>query len=543
MITNLARSKAFWLILLSYFLLTLPGIVRTPFATRGETREALAAANMLKTGNYLLPEVYDRGVPSKPPLTHWLMATTSKVRRILLVDEISARAPTFLISLLFLVAFYLILSNVASKQLALITSLTLLIMPEWIRSSQVARVDGVFAPLLALSLILYLIASKNWLLIISGGLLGLAVLAKGPVTIVIFTLTVAVWNLFEFRQVWFKKSFSDLARTIPYCLLVSLIWYVLAISIDGFDFENKFFEENFGRFFASKGGHNHSGFYLLATFFLGSLPLSITMPFAIWELGGQKITSTTINKFSAIVIIIINLFFLIPASKRGTYLLPTYPFFAILLADWLEKSRLAIKVFSVTTKTFSVIFIIVASISFLISYNAPAIELSRIAENDWSNLIRFILLNFERFDLLLALATLIMASYVLLGEANLLKFLGFWIFIFSLGFAVLMPKYYQLVAHQPFAEVARGISIDRARLKSYKHSFYGVSLILGKPFSSVDAIEPENGDLIFLFEDQTANLKKQWGDFCEFPLILRSDGWFEKPFKKAIVVKCLRKNE
>ena len=70
-------SVRIYLVLLVAFLVTVPGMAGREFSTRGEPREALVAQAMISTGDWILPSGYGGSVPSKPPLTHWIMALAS----------------------------------------------------------------------------------------------------------------------------------------------------------------------------------------------------------------------------------------------------------------------------------------------------------------------------------------------------------------------------------------------------------------------------------------------------------------------------------
>ena len=173
-------------VLLAAFLLLVPWLGLKDFHTRGEAREALVAQDMVRRGEWILPSGYGGVVPSKPPMTHWLMAVTSKVTGNL--DEFAARFPSALCAVLFLVLFSSHLHSRVDRRAALIVPLLVLTSVEWFRAATATRVDMVFSALLGTALLLlYQWSERQFRGIPLGGVvaLGGAILAKGPVALIL----------------------------------------------------------------------------------------------------------------------------------------------------------------------------------------------------------------------------------------------------------------------------------------------------------------------------------------------------------------------
>lgn len=346
--------------------LTLPWLSR-PFHTRGEPREALVAQAMLTTGNWISPPAYDGAVPSKPPFSHWLIAMASLPGGE--VTEITARLPSALAVLLFSAAFFLFLAARVSVGVASGTLLVLLSSSEWFRSASTCRVDTLLATSMAGALLsLYCWWERSyrsipWLAIV---LIASAALTKGPVG---FVLPLGLFGFF----CWARASFS--AKVLPGIVLRSVIigvpvvaiasvWYLLGYLERGDAFLEKIRYENLERFTSSMADepHKHSSGYLLAMLVLGLMPWPVCLvaagtPKLVREWWGQRDTGlnrrvsvpcsrlrswwmaqTPVYQFSWIVALGILLFFCIPSSKRSVYLLPAYPFIALLMER--ELSRL-----------------------------------------------------------------------------------------------------------------------------------------------------------------------------------------------------------
>lgn len=337
-------------------LLCLPWLGR-PFHTRGEPREALVAQAMLTTGNWISPPAYDGAVPSKPPFSHWLIAAASLPGGT--VTETTSRLPSALAVIIFSAAFFIFLAARLPLATATGVSLILLASSEWFRSASTCRVDTLLATSMAGALLCLFswwergCRGVPWLAVV---LTGCAALTKGPVGIV---LPLGLFSIF----CWVKAGVTirallpivwrGAALAVPAIAIVS-VWYVLGFIERGEEFIDKVWYENFERFTSSMADepHKHSVFYLLGMLAVGVLPWSLSAGFALRPSVLRKIDVRTLRahrvhswwrsleplyQFSWIVAVGIVIFFCIPSSKRSVYLLPAYPFIAILCERGLRK--------------------------------------------------------------------------------------------------------------------------------------------------------------------------------------------------------------
>jgi 4-amino-4-deoxy-L-arabinose transferase-like glycosyltransferase len=328
--------------------LTVPWLER-PFHTRGEPREALVAQAMLETGDWISPPAYDGAVPSKPPFTHWLMAAVGMARGG--VDEFSARLPAALAVISFAAFFFLFLHRRIGLERAFGASIVLLASSEWFRSASTCRVDTVLAVSMAGALLaLYAwweggLRGVPWLAIV---LTGCATLTKGPVGLV---LPFAIFALFAWLQAGFGwRAFIRLAFKLTLLALpvvaIASSWYVLGYIKRGEPFIEKVMYENFDRFTSSMQDepHKHSVFYLFGMLFIGVLPWSLLLLNRVsWiSLRGVAVRAwwrdqAPLYRFAYLVTLTVLVFFCIPSSKRSVYLLPLYPFLALIIERWARK--------------------------------------------------------------------------------------------------------------------------------------------------------------------------------------------------------------
>lgn len=337
-------SREFLVVLWCATLITLPWIQR-PFHTRGEAREALVAQAMIDTGDWISPPAYDGSVPSKPPFLHWLISLCSLPSGE--VTEATCRLPSALGFIFFSVFFFQFLARRTTEQDALGVSLVVLASFEWFRGGVTCRVDTILAVSMAgCWLALFSWWEKGyrgvpWIAVL---LAGCATLTKGPVGCI---LPIGIFSLFALLRGGTQELIGIMVRgiciTIPVVLLTS-IWYVLGFLQRGEPFIEKIWYENVARFTSTMVDqpHQHSVWYLLGMLFLGLSPWSFLLLFTgarqkIWQrnlvLSARRLWSRgePLFQYACLIAGCVLVFFCIPSSKRSVYLLPAYPFFAMIL--------------------------------------------------------------------------------------------------------------------------------------------------------------------------------------------------------------------
>lgn len=345
-------SRVSWLVVVLSCVLCLPWLER-PFSSRGEPREALIAQSMISTGNWISPPAYDGAVPSKPPFCHWLMSLASIPAGE--VTEASCRLPSAIAFVLFMYAFFTFLARRTSRQTALSASLILLTSFEWLKSSSSCRVDTILATSMAgalIALFRWEEQERRGFPVLAALLLTVAALTKGPVGIV---LPLGIWGLFGLSRgpstlmTLFRMLRDALIIVVPVLCIVS-VWYIAGYYERGDEFLAKIWYENVQRFTSTMEDepHKHSVFYLFGMLALGLMPWSIFWLVAVvrdrrawWrvvrDLRQPWSAATDLQRFSVIAVLVIVSFFCIPSSKRSVYLLPAYPFIALLAAHGVER--------------------------------------------------------------------------------------------------------------------------------------------------------------------------------------------------------------
>jgi 4-amino-4-deoxy-L-arabinose transferase-like glycosyltransferase len=362
------RWPALVLLLCSGILL--PALGAPAFYTRGEPREALVAFDIYARSHWILPSGYGGAVPSKPLLLHWLIALGATVMGF---SEFAARLPSALMCVFFMAYFYAFLEPRRGKQFAVVALGALLFSFEWLRAALSCRVDMVHSATLAAAWFVYFDWKQGnsrvwlgWLAV----LIGASFLAKGPVAVVLSMAVVLIWryvgknpehsaNPDSIKPDSIKPDSTNwgwaswrhfLTREVLWMACVPTImagmWYLLAWWVGGAAFEQKFIEENFARFAGvmQKPAHEHGIPYLLGTLLVGTLPGSFWLAFVLWDRWvvnrsvGFGVQRDDLHKFCWVVVAAVVVFYCMPSSKRGVYLLACYPALVVLGLDH-AKSR------------------------------------------------------------------------------------------------------------------------------------------------------------------------------------------------------------
>jgi len=281
-------------------------------------------------------EPYDQ----KPPLYFWLAALFgAPFDR---VTELAARLPAALFGIGAIVATMLLGRRMFGGRVGVIAAALLLSVYEFARLARRAQLD---VPLLALELVA--LAGFWWLdrglanpargALVFHGAMGLAALTKGPPGFLIPMLSVVAYLGWEGRL-------RSLARAFPWwgfglSLAPLALWYAAAAQIAPAGYSEGAVVENLiGRFFQGTS-HARPFYYYLYQFPAVFLPWTLLWP-VVYKIGRREVFTGAHGeetrrawRFLLAVVATSLVFFSISAGKRPLYLLPAFPFVALLCAD------------------------------------------------------------------------------------------------------------------------------------------------------------------------------------------------------------------
>jgi len=520
---SLLKSESLFIIILVALFLALPWLDR-PFHTRGEPREALVAQSMLINQNWISPPAYDGAVPSKPPFNHWLISIASLPFGD--VTEFTSRLPSAIAVVLFSIAFFSFLARRTSEHSALLASLILLSSFEWFRSAVTCRVDTILSTSLAgalLALFAWREGGRRGFPFLAAILITCAALTKGPIGV---ALPLAIFSLFEFVSGEktagnvFKIALRGVMIAVPVVLVVSL-WYLAGYLQRGDAFLDKIYYENFARLTSSMEDepHKHAAPYMLLMLALGFLPWTIVWvsaalrsfskrnytTTALRELWGR---ATELQRYAFVAAAFIFIFFCIPSSKRSVYIMPAYPFIALLAAEsvsvWGDLSKRLMRVLASSLVWFSFIIAVVVVLGALLSVTPEVAQFGSSLRGSWS---------LWRCEVIVALVALALAQARWLFqecEVQRLALSMVGAVVVLSGFAA-EPVFYQLSPRTWLRSSEFQSSLDLSkydRIYSFGSEAYVSSFYLNKPFFVATAgLAP--GSIVVVEEKNLARLKQE----------------------------------
>lgn len=393
------RKKAFWFIALLSVLVILPFLGETIFYSKGEPREAIVAFSMLESGNWILPVNYGTDIAYKPPFFYWAIATVSSLLGG--VTEYSSRLPSALAFLAMQLVFFSFIAKRKGVKTAFLASILLLSSFEVHRAAVACRVDMVQVSLIVISLCLLFRWDEKecrgipWLAIL---LMGCATLTKGPVGSIFPCVSIGLYQLLRrcpFWKTFFRLLLIGLLSLIPYAA-----WISAAYVQGGQPFIDLMLEENTGRFMGkmSYDSHENPLWYNFITIIWGWIPWTLVLLISLFGLKWKEMrvlpegtsfserikkawnkfrSQSPLQLFTWVVILFIFIFYCIPKSKRSVYLLPIYPFMAVLIAEYLlALVQRGAKVFKISAYIF-------ASLALLLTITFLVVRFGLIPDSVW----------------------------------------------------------------------------------------------------------------------------------------------------------------
>ncbi len=315
-----------------------------------EPRYAQVAREMAASGDFVTPRLHGEPWFEKPILYYWLAALAYKA---LGVSELAARLPSALAGLLGVFAVFFVGRHWVSARCGIAAALILAASPLYFSLARAASTDMLLTSALTMCLsCLYFgllldgrrinentalpARSSPWIYGVYI-FLALAVLAKGPVGLVLAGASVALFLLVARR--W--DQLRRLLRPSPILLGLAgaLPWYLLCYRANGWPFVQEFLlHHNLARFATDRYQHAQPFWFYLPVVCATFLPwtFQIAGPAWQWMRGGWRESKG--DPASALFwawVLFPLLFFSLSRSKLPGYVLPIFPALALLAAkEW-----------------------------------------------------------------------------------------------------------------------------------------------------------------------------------------------------------------
>ena len=206
--------RSFFLVTLVWGAIYLPRLGSLELKSE-EGRRVLPAVTMLQTGNYIVPKVGSEPYLRKPPLVNWLVAGSFKIFGAR--NEWTARLPSVLCVLAVALAFVGIARRSLGPNGSLAAAMIWLTNFGLLEKGRMIEIEALYVSLTALAFICWLSwwkePGRRWLAwTVPWIFLGLALLAKGPLTLFFFYAVVlaVLWQAQELRELWRWPHFVGL---------------------------------------------------------------------------------------------------------------------------------------------------------------------------------------------------------------------------------------------------------------------------------------------------------------------------------------------
>jgi 4-amino-4-deoxy-L-arabinose transferase-like glycosyltransferase len=319
------QSQFFFLVIA---LVLFTGLGSAPIYILDEAKNAQAAREMMEKNEWVVPTFNNQLRSHKPPLQYYFMRMSYNIFG---VNAFGARFFSAVMGLSTIWITWYFVKRFIGKAEAFWSATVLVLSTHFLFEFRLAVPDPYLIFFMAAGIFCfyaYLTEEKTGWLIFSAVAVGLAVLAKGPLALLLPGLSLFCWALFVKRS---SLIFSP--KILLYILIftaITLPWYIAVhISTQGSFTRDFFLSHNLERFESPKEGHGGS-ILLIPLFVFGGL-----LPMAVFLIDSLKVRAIMkINplwQLSVFVVFVTILFFSIAGTKLPNYPMPCYPFIAVLL--------------------------------------------------------------------------------------------------------------------------------------------------------------------------------------------------------------------
>ncbi|MCP4903194.1 MAG: hypothetical protein GY906_40040 [bacterium] len=333
--TYLVRHRVIALILLGA-LLYIPSLGLRDFWYPDEPDIAEVVKAMYISGDWVAPRRMGVIWVDYPPLLYWAGATSAHVFGG--VSAFAFRLTSALTAIALAVMTCWVGARWYSPRAGLWAGFILLTMQQFALQAVGYRPDLLFTLGIAGGLFVYAAGAGDrprWFLRVAGfALLGVAMLAKGPLGLLLPGLVLTLWH--GSRREW--RRLFELAPLSLVALAVYMPWFAACAKAMGSDnILYELYAQNVARFFGGARGHAKPFYYFLVVFWRDLYPWGPVLPFALWHVwrnGGQR------DRNQQLLLWWLGAFFVflsIAITKRQIYMLPVYPVAALILGNWVAK--------------------------------------------------------------------------------------------------------------------------------------------------------------------------------------------------------------
>ncbi|MEP6483484.1 MAG: glycosyltransferase family 39 protein [Rudaea sp.] len=340
-----SRRSSFWLFMLLALLVLGAGIgLRDPWPS-DEPRFALAAKQMIESGDWLFPHRGRELYSDKPPMLFWLQAVSFDIFG---SWRVAFLMPSLLAGLLTLALTYDLGRRFWNRRVGLYAAIALLFVFQFTFQFKRAQIDPLVTCFITLAnwgLLVHFLRGPNWRAFWIGCFAaGLGVVTKGVGVLAFFMF--APYLFARWRR-WPEVTYTEnsaikwLIGAAAFALPV-LAWALTVVSVAksratpeyAAYVQDLFFHQTAGRY-AHSWDHAQPFWYYLPIVLLSWLPLSLAYIPSVprWWRDIKSGEARILLPLAWVVMLV--LFFSFPSGKRDVYLMPALPMLALAIGPYL----------------------------------------------------------------------------------------------------------------------------------------------------------------------------------------------------------------
>jgi len=309
-----------------------------------EGRNSVAALEMLESGERVVPKFNNVLRVDKPALLYWLQITAYQWFG---VNEFAARLPSALAALAAVLLAYELGRMLFTSSAGLLGGLILASTPMVCAAARFANPDALLNAFTLLTMLLFwrgFAGASRWWFVPVGISAGFAVLAKGPVGVVLPGAVIGLFLLWA-RQLHRLLDRRLLLGVLAF-LLIALPWYIwVAVDTKASFLRGFLMTHNVDRFLNPMENHQGSPLYYLVVLLVGFAPWSVFLGltlFYAWPVFLRKPKTenrkpTLPQRFLLCWVAVYLAFFSVAATKLPNYILPVCAPLALLTGSFLDR--------------------------------------------------------------------------------------------------------------------------------------------------------------------------------------------------------------
>ncbi|MBW7472036.1 ArnT family glycosyltransferase [Marinobacter sp. F4218] len=344
---HLSRNRLLLLLLAFAAVMIATGIgLRSPWPA-DEPRFAEVAQEMVASGQWLIPMRGGEFYPDKPPVFMWSIAFFYWLTGNL---KVAFLLPNALCSLLTLGLVYDLGTRLWNQRTGAVAVLLMMLAPQFLAQAQKAQIDAMVACWITVAcygLIRHFFTGPAWgWYFAAWAFMGLGIITKGvgflPALMLVPLLALNYQDRARFHgaMTW-RCALGPLAMlAVVAAWLVPMVLYVNSVGTDeALAYRNNILFKQTGERYADSWGHLQPWYYYL-TSVIPALWFPLPLVFlALFRPLTDAIRHRPVILVQLAWVALVVLFFSISPGKRGVYLLPALPMFALALAPVLSTHR------------------------------------------------------------------------------------------------------------------------------------------------------------------------------------------------------------